>query len=271
MNVALRERADVFEPTSVTSVEADGVPNLRRGMMILEYLGANRHSVTLTESANRLDFHSKSGFRIVWALTEMGHLTRDPATKRFALTNRMQQYGQPHGQDRRLVESALPSMRGLRKLTGETTQLCCMVDRDTVVLEQLLATHPFKYSVDLGARCPCYSSAPGKAMVAFLPEPEREELIGRLRFKRFTENTITTRDAFRAETKTILSKGYALDLAEGLEGIRCVAAPVLDRGGAPIAAITIAAPASRIADGELKRLGQHVVEACADAQSRYNQ
>ena len=52
--------------------------------------------------------------------------------------------------------------------------------------------------MNLGARCPPYSCAPGKAMVAALPEEEREELIGAIRFKQFTP-TITTRKRFRDE------------------------------------------------------------------------
>lgn len=258
-------------PGTQTPAKAHGVPNLYRGLAVLEYLASNHRSATLTELSERLGFPTASVFRITNALTEMGYLSRDPATKRFMLTNQMLRLGQPQGCDRGLVESALPAMRGLRKLTGETTQLCCLIDRDNVVLEQLLATQPFKYSVDLGARCPCYSCAPGKAMVAFLPDQEREELIRRLRFKRFTDNTITTYDAFRAEIETIVADGYAIDRAEGLEGIRCVAAPILDRGGAPVGAITIAGPSSRILDRDLARLGHRVVEASADAQSRYNQ
>ncbi len=258
-------------PRSETRAQAAGVPNLQRGMAVLEYLAANQRSATLTELSERLGFPSASVFRIVSALTEMGYLARDPATKRFTLTNQLLRLGQPHGHDRGLVESALPAMRGIRKLTGETTQLCCLVDRDIVIIEQLLATHPFKYSVDLGARCPCYSSAPGKAMVAFLPREEREELIVRLRFKRFTDTTITTREAFRAELEKIIAKGYAIDIAEGLEGIRCVAAPILDRGGSPVGAITIAGPSSRILDSDFDQLGRRVAEAAADAQARYTQ
>ncbi|XZE51571.1 IclR family transcriptional regulator [Planctomycetaceae bacterium SH139] len=258
-------------PRSETRAKAEGVPNLQRGMAVLEYLAANQRSATLTELSERLGFPSASVFRIVNALTEMGYLSRDPATKRFTLTNQLLRLGQPRGHDRGLVESALPAMRGIRKLTGETTQLCCLVDRDVVIVEQLLATHPFKYSVDLGARCPCYSSAPGKAMVAFLPVEEREALVGRLRFKRFTANTIATREAFRAELEAILTRGYAVDYAEGLEGIRCVAAPILDRVGSPVGAITIAGPSSRIPDSDFGRLGRSVAKASADAQARYNQ
>src|SRR6056297_1544093 len=263
-----KQAAGKAAPNRAAPTKTDSVPNLHRGMAVLEYLAANRKSVTLSELTERLGFPSASVFRIANALTEMGYLSRDPATKRFTLTNRMLRLGQPHSHDRGLVESALPAMRGLRKLTGETTQLCCLVDRDIVIIEQLLATHPFKYSVDLGASCPCYSSAPGKAMVAFLPDDEREELIVRLRFKRFTDTTITTREAFRAELEKIIAKGYAIDIAEGLEGIRCVAAPILDRGGSPVGAITIAGPSSRILDSDFDQLGRRVAEAAADAQAR---
>lgn len=248
----------------------EGVPNLQRGMAVLEYLATNNRAATITELAERLDYPTASVYRITSALAGMGYLARDPASKRYTLTNQMLLLGQPHGRGRGLVESALPAMRGLRKATGETTQLCCMVDRDAVVLEQLLAIHPFKYSVDLGARCPVYSCAPGKAMVAALPDEDRVELIARLRFKKFTETTITSRAVFEKEMAIAARDGFAIDRAEGLEGIHCIAAPILDRNGHPVGAITIAGPSSRIKRADFKRLGGIVTEASAAAEQTYN-
>jgi len=256
--------------TAESKTKSKGVPNLYRGMAVLEYLATHDRSATITELAERLGFPTASVFRITAALEDMGYLSRDVASKRYTLTNQLLLLGQPQGRDRGLVEAALPAMRALRKKTGETTQLCCLVDRDIVVLEQLLATHPFKYSVDLGVRCPVYSCAPGKAMVAFMAEEAREELIGRLRFKKFTENTITSRDAFRRELADVRDHGYALDRAEGLEGIRCVAAPIRDRHGESVGAITIAGPSSRIPEKDFGRIGAIVAEACAKAEQSYN-
>lgn len=254
----------------MTIHSVQGVPNLQRGMAVLEYLATHNRSATLTELSERLGFPTASVYRITDALTKMGYLSRDPASKRFTLTNQMLLLGRPHGQESGLVESALPAMRGLRKATGETTQICCLVDRDVVILEQLLATHPFKYSVELGARCPCYSCAPGKAMVAYMQAEDREELISRLRFKKFTANTITTRDAFRNELEQIRETGYAVDRAEGLDGIRCIAAPIRDRQGIPVGSITIAGPSSRILESDFDRLGSIVIEACARAEQGYD-
>ncbi|QDU92788.1 IclR family transcriptional regulator [Lignipirellula cremea] len=250
-------------------VKKSTVPNLQRGMAILEYLAGGQRCATIAELSERLGYPSASVFRITQELTELGYLSRDAASRRFSLTNKFLLLGQPQGDDRGLVEAALPALRGLRKATGETTQLCCLVETENVVLEQLLSIHPFKYSAELGARCPAYSCAPGKAILANLPADEREERLTRLRFKRFTATTITDRKAFRQELEEIVAVGYALDRGEGLEGIHCVAAAIRDRNGFPVGALTIAGPSSRIPPSEFPQLGQILATAASDAEARY--
>ena len=240
-------------------------------MAILEYLAENHRSATIAELSERLGYPSASVFRILQELTELGYLSRDPETKRFTLTNKFLLLGQPQGQTRGLVEASLAAMRGLHKQTGETTQLCCLVETQIVVLEQLVSKHPFKYSAELGARCPAYSCAPGKAIIAALPDDDRNEIVERIRLKRFTPNTITDRKAFREALLEIQACGYALDRSEGLEGIHCVAAAVRDRNGYPVGAITIAAPASRIPEDEFSKLGQLLVIAAENAETNYVQ
>lgn len=246
------------------------VPNLKRGMAILEYLASGQRNATIAELAERLGYPSASVFRITQGLSELGYLSRNPATKRFTLTNKFLLLGQPHGHERGLVEASLPAIRGLRKATGETTQLCCLVETENVVLEQLLSIHPFKVSAELGARCPAFSCAPGKAIIASLPAEDREELVGRIRFKRFTSTTIPDRRKFRDELGQIAACGYAMDRAEGMEGIHCVAAAILDRTGYPVGALTIAAPAARIPTDQFPRLGMIVVEAAHNAAVNYS-
>jgi len=168
-----------------------------------------------------------------------------------------------------LSDCAITAMRRIRHTTGETTQLCCLVDTEMVILEQLLSLHPFKYSADLGARCPCFSCAPGKALVAFLPDLEQEETVNRIQFKRFTENTISSRREFRNELARIRDCGFAIDRAEGMAGIHCIAAPILDRHQTPVGAITIAGPSVRIPEDEFETLGQIVREGARQASDEF--
>lgn len=246
-------------------------PNLKRGLAILEYLTREVDGATVTQLSDQLSFPTASVFRIVNVLEELGYLYRDPRSKKFYLTNRFLLMGQPQGEMKSLNECAIEAMHMIRRETGETTQLCCLVDKEMVVLEQLVSTFPFKYSADLGARCPCYSNAPGKAIIAHMPETDQKELIESLRFKKYTETTITSRKAFYAELETIRETGYAVDRAEGLVGVHCVAAPVFDRHGIAVAAITIAGPSSRIPEEKMKKIGEVVREGTAQATREFCQ
>ena len=225
-------------------------PNLQRGLAVLEFLSQESEGATVTQLSEQLNFPTASAFRIANVLVDLGYLSREPRTKKFFLTNRFLLLGQPQSQGRSLHECAIGPMRTIRDATAETTQLCCLIGTEMVMIEQLLSTQPFKYSVDIGARCPCYSNAPGKAIIAFLPEQEREQLVNRIKFKKFTANTITNKTEFQKELTTIREQGYSVDRAEGLEGIHCIAAPIFDRHHQPVAAITIAGPSSRIPEDE---------------------
>lgn len=244
--------------------------SLQRGLAILELLAERSDGATLSELTDALQLPGASALRITRTLVRLGYLSRDERSRKFFLTNRFLLLGQPRGREHALTECALPAMRTIRQATGETTQLCCLIDDEMVIIEQLLAAHPFKYSADIGARCPCYSCAPGKAIVAFLADDEREALIGRLRFKRFTDTTITTRRAFRQELEEVRNRGFAVDRAEGLDGIHCVAAPLLDRHGTAIAAITIAGPSSRVREDEFEVIGEIVREGARRAAEEFN-
>lgn len=246
------------------------VPMLQRGLAILEHLAGRESGATIAELSAALGIAAASVFRITRALVKLGYLARNAETKRFTSTRKLMAVGSPRAAERTLAQCAADPMRKLRNIVGETTQLGCLVDTETVILEQLLATHPFKYSADLGARCPSYSCAPGKAILAHLPDDELDALLGRIRFKRFTPTTIASRSAMTREITEIRSLGYAVDRAEGLVGVHCVAAPILDRQGFAVAAITISGPESRVPESEFPKIGKLVIAAAAATSECFN-
>lgn len=257
-------------PSKNRKSEAAASPSLQRGIFLLEYLAKHSHGCTLSELSDQLSIPQASLLRIGKALEEMGYISRDNVTKKYYLTNRFLQLIPPSVQDRPLSECTIGPMRELRDMTGETTQLCCLIDTEIVILEQMLAKHAFKYSAEIGARAPGYSCAPGKAIAAFLPENERNDLVNRIRFKRFTPQTITSKRAFLNELNLIRTRGYAIDHEEGLIGIRCIAAPILDRNQIAIAAFTITGPAERIPQDEYESLGQIVQSRAKAATAEFN-
>jgi DNA-binding IclR family transcriptional regulator len=247
------------------------VPALQRGLAMLEFLAASPDGATLSELGAQLGISMASIFRLAGALEELRYICRDERTKRYSVTQKLLLLGQPHSGRRSLVECALEPMRRILTATGETTQLCCLAEASCVILEQLSSLHPFKYIVDLGSRAPIHCCAPGKAMLAFLPDTALDAVLSGLKFEKHTEHTITSRKALLVELERIRACGYALDRGEHFDGIHCVAAPLLDRHGHTIAAITIAGPSTRIPQNRFAEFGKIIAAEANDAARRFQE
>jgi IclR family acetate operon transcriptional repressor len=58
-------------------------------------------------------------------------------------------------------------------------------------------------------------------------------------------------------------RGYAIDDQERAEGMRCVAAPIFNAHGEPVAGLSVSGPAFRMGLSEAERIGAQV-RAAAD-------
>jgi DNA-binding IclR family transcriptional regulator len=231
------------------------VPNLDRALSVLELLADHPGGLKLAEITRELDCPKNSVFRVTMTLLDRGYVSREERTKAFRLSRRLLTMGHEMLSEKPIVPTALDNMRACRDEVRETVLIGTIVETSCTVLEQVLGTHPFKFSVDLGTRLHLHVSAPGKALLAFLPENEREDLLGRLDLVRFNERTITSLRALRAELRSVRECGFSLDRAEQLRGIVCVGAPVLDRHRYPIAAIWTTGPSDRISEDRYARVG----------------
>lgn len=245
------------------------VPNLDRALAMIEELSAQPNGLNASELSSALQIPKNSAFRIAVTMESRGFLEREPGTKRYRLTQRLLTLGAMAATDASLFERSGDVMRRLRDETQETALIGTFTSTGGVVLDQAMGTHPFKFAVDAGTRFPLHSAAPGKAMLAALPEPERERWIERLDFKRFTSATICDADDFRKHLEEVAERRYAFDLGEELEGQTCVGSAILGPTGAPIAALWITAPSSRVPDGLLDGVGELVCSHADEISARF--
>lgn len=112
--------------------------SLQRGLAILELLAERSDGATLSELTDALQLPGASALRITRTLVRLGYLSRDERSRKFFLTNRFLLLGQPRGREHALTECALPAMRTIRQATGETTQLCCLIDDEMVIIEPVV-------------------------------------------------------------------------------------------------------------------------------------
>jgi DNA-binding IclR family transcriptional regulator len=237
------------------------VPNLIRGLSVLELLKEYPDGLGITEIGQKLKLPKNSAFRIAQTLDALGYLNRDDSSKKYTLSKRLLILGAAATGDASLIDKAWDIMTGLRDFSGETVLIGTIAENRGVVLEQVPSTHAFKFAIDPGTTFDIHASAPGKAMLAYLPEAELEAILAKLSFIRYNERTITDRAAFRRELAQVRQDGYAIDHAEAIDGCHCVAAAILDRRGRPIAAIWATGPSNRLTADQFKAIGQRFVEA----------
>ncbi|WP_297911857.1 IclR family transcriptional regulator [Thiomonas sp.] len=145
--------------------------------------------------------------------------------------------------------------------TQETIHLAVRDDVEIIYIDKRESPKALRLFSSVGRRGPLYCTGVGKAIGAHLPAAERDELIGRLDLTRHTPNTITSRAGLRAEFEHIRGDGVAIDRGEHEEGIVCVAAPIFDRQGRPVASVSVTAPAVRMDEARVAALVPEVRSA----------
>ena len=232
-----------------------------RTLAILEYLGRFRKGKSSSEIARALSLPVNSVGRITETMHKRGWLYRREDDRRYVLTNRVADLTRPQINDKSLVVSSWDSLKQLRDITGETAQLLVMVEGKAMVLEQCESDQAIKVSGRIGLRVPCYSCAPGKSILSSLPPDELETYLNDVTLKKFTSTTLATRSQLSDDLQKIRKRGYGLDLAEGMEGIHCVSAVILDDYHYPVAAITVIAPSFRLKRDRFEEIGKACVQS----------
>lgn len=234
------------------------VPNLDRGMTVLELLHIHSDGLGISDIAQMMEWPKNSTMRVAMALESRGFLTRDPISKRFFLSRKLFQFGVSTTGFPNLAVQSFDVMCSLRDFVGETILLGTMADGYGVVLEQVLSKHAFKFQIDVGTRFELHAAAPGKAMLAHLPEKELKELIKLLDFKQYNERTIANEKQLREEMQLIRERGYSEDHAEMIEGCHCISVPILNQIGYPIAAIWATGPSNRLTAEHFESAGKEM-------------
>lgn len=247
----------------MTAVEESpgSVPALDRTLDILETLSSSPKGLTLSELSLQLEIPKNAVFRITQTLMARRYLSRDAETMAFQLTGQWLRLATPRLGGMSLAALARPAMTALRDDTGETVQLGVLSGADGTIIEQVEGTQPLRIVVDLGLRFTLYSNAPGKLLLAHLPEKRREQVLSKTSLEPFTSRTITDLGELEKECQRILNRGYSTDYAEADEGVHCIAAPVVDEFEGVVAALWMSGPAKRLPKSRFRELGEEVKAA----------
>lgn len=231
------------------------VPNLIKTIKILELLSQSSIPLTQKEISKATEFTTSIVFRILTTLEDCEYLIKDEQ-RRYSVSKRFTPISYAATNEDNLIKHSSDIMENIRDTLMETTMMGVLVDGIFPIIMQEQGKHSFSFHCKIGTRCPLNTGAACKAVIANLPQKERDEIIANMDFEKFNERTITTKNAYLKELENVRKLGYGLDREEYIRGMHCVAAPIFNERAYPVAAIWITGPVERMPESSFKKTGE---------------
>ncbi len=237
--------------------------SLERGLAILGCFTPERSVLGIADIADDLGMSRSTTHRYVITLVALGFMEQG-ASRKYRLGLRVTDLGMSALNSTGLREHSRPYLEELRQRTSYTVNLAVLDGPEILYVDRARSFRRGQHKIDLnlrpGSRLPAYCTSMGKILLAYLPENEQRELIGKMTLTRKGPNSITSKKALRTELEHVSEEGMAVNDEELAEGLYSMAVPVRNESREVVAAINIAVHSSMISVEELvDALGPHLV------------
>jgi IclR family pca regulon transcriptional regulator len=203
------------------------VHSLEKGFAVLMAFAKQGPNLTLSEISQITGMVPPTATRFIRTLEDLGYLVRDPSTKGYSLSPKILSIG--FG----LIENLDLRHRVSAHLLEITKQLnvdtaCTILDQTEVVyIERFRSNSVVGLHLTVGSRLPVYTSAMGRAILAFMDPKEAEAIIDASDLQPHTPHTITDKDSLLKRLETVRRDGFAINKQELVLGMAAIAAPVM--------------------------------------------
>lgn len=238
------------------------VQALDRALGLLSTLAAHP-GLTLSELAETSGQAVATVYRALVTLQSHGMVESEDPAQTWHIGPGAFRIGSAFLRRTKVVERARAAMDGLMRDTGETANLGVDVGDEVLFLSQVETHQAIRAFFPPGTIAPMHVSGIGKALLAWYPEGKVQGILARKGLERFTTLTHTSETALLRDLARTRDRGFAIDDQERAEGMRCVAAPIFNAHGEPVAGLSVSGPAFRMGLSDATRLGT-LVRAAAD-------
>ncbi len=233
---------------------------VERALQILGCFDDEHPERGISEIAQVVDLHKATAHRIVTTLVNYGFLERASDGLKYRLGLELTNLGFKVIRRMDLRREARPFLDQLVQKWDETCDLSIFDKGEVFYIEVLRGNRALTIAAAIGQRLPAHCTAGGKLFLAHLRSTELDAILSRP-FASYTSKTITSPDELRKQLVVIRQQGYAIDDGEMEEGVFAVAAPIYNRQGTMVAAVSVPSPTSRMTPERIPDIVQALREA----------
>lgn len=246
--------ADLETPAPKSPRQQAGSQTLLRGLDVLEAVADG--PITLADLAVRLGMNRSTTHRLANALVDRRYLTFTPRSG-YRFGPKLLELGYLAQEQADMVRLARPHLEALAAATEDTVHFGVLDSELALYLAKIPGRRRVEISSRVGDRQPLTSTGLGKALLLDSSPSTWERLFR-------TDDPDGRRgidyDLWKTRMQGYADAGYAFDLEENEDQIRCVAAPIRNAGGEIVAALSVSSAAQYMADERMKALTEDVLE-----------
>ena len=227
----------------MTKPQTGGIQAIDRTFEIVEALN-ELEGAGVSELARYVGLPKSTVYNHLATLEQTGYVVRRDGEYRTGL--KFLEAGELARDQHKLYTIGRSEVDKLAEKTGEISGLMTEEHGTGVVIYRSRGSEAALIDTHIGDRIPLHCTALGKAILAFLPESQCSSIVDDGDLEAFTTSTITEPTTLHDELEEVRENKIAFDDEERLNGLRSVAAPILDGSGSVIGAISVAGPTHRM-------------------------
>jgi DNA-binding IclR family transcriptional regulator len=226
-----------------------GTQTLVRGLEVVDAVANG--AVTLNELAAAIHLNRSTTHRLASTLVELRYLEYS-RNEGYALGPKLLQLGYIAGRRRDLPRVAREHLEALSNSTRDTVHIGILDGTRALYLDKIPGSRRVEISSQIGDRQPLRSTGLGKALILDATEDQWREYYDHE--SRLGNRYDVPLDEWLKRMREYAKQGYAFDLEENEDRIRCVAAPVRGVNGSIVGAVSVSSAAHYMDDLRMRGL-----------------
>lgn len=221
--------------------------SLEKGLKLLSVFIPDNREMGTVEIARSFSMNRSTVSRMLNVLRKQGFVCQNPESKKYSLGPQVYSLAVAYSRsfESVLTQIAKSHLDQLRLDLHQTVVLEIPVDDRVMVIYVTEGLGPIKISARVGDRHCYHTSAGGKCILAFSSKEFINDILSS-ELQSITPKTIIDPDELGKELNVIRRSGFAFDNEGNNPGISAFGVPVLDKEGAPVAAIVTAGPSNQM-------------------------
>lgn len=244
------------EGHSITKSSTAGTQTLVRGLEVIDAVAAGVTS--LDDLANAIGLTRSTTHRLASTLVESRYLEFIRG-RGYALGAKLLELGHLAARKMDLTRVARPQLEKLSASTSDAVHLGILDGSRVLYLDKIQGDRRVEVSSRIGERQPLRSTGLGKALILDKEENQWREYYDYE--ARLGNGYDVPLESWLARMREYASVGYAFDLEENEDRIRCVAAPIRGVNGEIVGAISVSSAAQYMDDLRMRGLSFQVRDA----------